>query len=66
MIPIPAYPLYFELIAQAGVQYAPYYLIEDKGWLIEKTELECSYNNARRMGIKPKLLIVTNPGNPTG
>jgi aspartate/methionine/tyrosine aminotransferase len=66
MIPVPQYPLYSAAIAQFGGQQIPYYLDEENGWSISLKELEQSYSNAVKNGIRPRALVVINPGNPTG
>ncbi|CAD8211876.1 unnamed protein product [Paramecium pentaurelia] len=66
MIPIPQYPLYSAVITQCGAQQIPYYLVEEKGWSAEQTELEAQYEKAKQNGITPKILVCINPGNPTG
>jgi len=66
MIPIPQYPLYsasIDLCEGCGI---PYYLNEEKGWGLELTELERSISAARALGIRPRALVIINPGNPTG
>ncbi len=66
MIPVPQYPLYSASISVYGGAECHYYLEEETGWQITIEELELSYNNSRKLGITPKLLVIINPGNPTG
>ncbi|CAD8209384.1 unnamed protein product [Paramecium octaurelia] len=66
MIPIPQYPLYSAVITQCGAQQIPYYLVEEKGWSAEQSELEAQYEKAKQNGITPRILVCINPGNPTG
>lgn len=66
MIPIPQYPLYSATISLLGAQEVGYYLNEDKGWEADLSDLTLSYNSAKAQGINPKILVVINPGNPTG
>jgi aspartate/methionine/tyrosine aminotransferase len=41
-------------------------LDESKGWDIDLLELERVYANLEKDHKKPKAIIITNPGNPTG
>jgi glutamate--glyoxylate aminotransferase len=66
MVPIPQYPLYSASIALYGGTMCGYYLDEKKGWGLDITELERSYNDAKAKGVKVKALVFINPGNPTG
>jgi len=65
MIPIPQYPLYSATIAEYGMHQISYYLDEDKEWSLDINELERSLNESRAH-CKPRVLVVINPGNPTG
>ena len=66
MIPIPQYPLYTAQIALLGGTPAMYYLDESRGWSLSVPDLEKSYADAKAKGSTPRLLVVINPGNPTG
>lgn len=66
LIPIPQYPLYSATIALYGGSQVGYYLDESTGWQLSEAALTESINGARKQGIKPILLVVINPGNPTG
>lgn len=66
LIPIPQYPLYTAALAQYGGVPIPYYLDETVGWLTHPDDVEKAVQNAISSGIKPKGLVVINPGNPTG
>ncbi|EGR32052.1 hypothetical protein IMG5_097990 [Ichthyophthirius multifiliis] len=66
MIPIPQYPLYSAACTLQGASECHYYLDEDKGWQVTIEELNRSYKNSKKHGINPKILVVINPGNPTG
>lgn len=66
LIPIPQYPLYTAQIAILGGSAATYYLDEARGWDLNVADLEkCSADLAARKAT-PRLLVVINPGNPTG
>lgn len=65
MIPIPQYPLYSATLCEQGIHQANYYLDEDSNWRLNVEELKRSYEeNKDKADIK--LLVVINPGNPTG
>lgn len=66
MIPVPQYPLYSATISVSGGSECHYYLDEESGWQITVEELEKCYNSSKKLGVNPKMLVVINPGNPTG
>ena len=66
MIPVPRYPLYSALLDILGGSRVEYFLNEARGWQLDASELERSYNEARDRGVSPRALVVVNPGNPTG
>lgn len=66
MIPIPQYPLYTGMLPLMNGLEAPYYLDEDAGWAMTRTDLEKAYETSTSKGHYPKGLVVINPGNPTG
>ncbi len=63
MIPIPQYPLYAAELTLANAHIVKYYLKEEDEWSINISEMERAYDAAP---VKPKLLVLINPGNPTG
>lgn len=65
MIPIPQYPLYTATIAEYNAQPIPYYLDEDNKWGLDILELQRSLKSAREI-CDPRVLVIINPGNPTG
>ncbi|CAB0036101.1 unnamed protein product [Trichogramma brassicae] len=65
MIPIPQYPLYSATISEFGMQQCGYYLDEDNKWGLDVDELERAYQ-AAKANSNPRVLVVINPGNPTG
>ncbi|XP_011699327.1 PREDICTED: alanine aminotransferase 2-like [Wasmannia auropunctata] len=65
MIPIPQYPLYSATIAEFGLAQIDYYLNEDNKWSLEISELESVLEKAKST-CNPRVLVVINPGNPTG
>jgi alanine transaminase len=44
----------------------PYYLSEETNWSLSVPDLEKVNSKAKSEGIKPRVLAVINPGNPTG
>lgn len=65
MIPIPQYPLYSATLAEFGLAQIGYYLNEENKWALDISELDRALNESRRM-CNPRVLVVINPGNPTG
>lgn len=66
LIPIPQYPLYTASLALNNSHALPYYLDEQSGWSTNPPEIEEVVTNAIEQGIRPSVLVVINPGNPTG
>lgn len=65
MIPIPQYPLYSATLAEFGLTEIGYYLNEENKWALDICELERALNESKKV-CKPRVLVVINPGNPTG
>ncbi len=66
LIPIPQYPLYTATIALYGGTAIPYELDEAHEWALSVETLERSIASAKAAGIRPRAIVVINPGNPTG
>ncbi|CCF56570.1 hypothetical protein KAFR_0B02730 [Kazachstania africana CBS 2517] len=66
LIPIPQYPLYTATLALNNSHALPYFLDEMNGWSINPIEIENVIKKAVQDNIKPDVLVVINPGNPTG
>jgi aspartate/methionine/tyrosine aminotransferase len=66
LIPIPQYPLYSATIALYGGAPISYQLDEATDWSLSRETLERSYARAVAAGIRPRAIVVINPGNPTG
>merc|ERR1711971_11642 len=66
MIPIPQYPLYSASITLLNGQQIGYFLDESAGWRFSGSEARRALTNAKSAGVRPKGLVVINPGNPTG
>ncbi|KAG5887845.1 hypothetical protein JTB14_005611 [Gonioctena quinquepunctata] len=65
LIPIPQYPLYSATLAEFNLQQIGYYLDESKNWGLTISELERSINEGKKTSA-PRVIVVINPGNPTG
>lgn len=65
MIPIPQYPLYTATVSEFGLAPVKYYLDEDNKWALNINELERALNESKNE-CNPRVLVVINPGNPTG
>ena len=66
LIPIPQYPLYSATIELYGAKQVNYFLDEKNNWQLNESELNASYEGAKKNGITPVAIAVINPGNPTG
>lgn len=65
MIPVPQYPLYSAILEEYGLYQIGYYLNEENKWSLDISELERAYQVSEKI-CKPRVLVVINPGNPTG
>ena len=66
LLPFPTYPLYTASLDLYGGKLIPYFLNENDGWSLDPEELDVVFQKASHKGINPKVLVVINPGNPTG
>ncbi len=66
LIPIPQYPLYSATIALYEGAAVPYELDEAADWGFSRATLEASHAAAVARGVRPRAIVVINPGNPTG
>jgi aspartate/methionine/tyrosine aminotransferase len=66
LIPIPQYPLYSATIALHEGAAVTYELDEAADWGFSRATLEASHAGAVARGIRPRAIVVINPGNPTG
>lgn len=66
LIPIPQYPLYTASIALNNAVPIGYYLDESNLWSTDPEQIRALIKENTDKGIKPKALVVINPGNPTG
>lgn len=66
LVPVPQYPLYSATSSLVGANFLGYYLDEESGWSTNVGAIKKAYEDARKDGLEPRLLVVINPGNPTG
>lgn len=66
LVPVPQYPLYSATCSLVGAEQLGYSLDEHHGWDTGIGAIEEAYNDAVARGVSPRLLVVINPGNPTG
>jgi aspartate/methionine/tyrosine aminotransferase len=66
LIPIPQYPLYSATITLFEGAQLPYPADEAHGWHLTRQALEHAVERAAQEGIRPRAVVVINPGNPTG
>ena len=66
LLPIPQYPLYSALLTLMDATAAPYNLRESEGWAMPISDLEAAKDAAIVNGSTPRILVIINPGNPTG
>lgn len=66
LVPTPQYPLYSATSSLVGANFLGYYLNEENGWGTDVDSIRKTYENAMDNGLRPRLLVVINPGNPTG
>lgn len=66
LIPIPQYPLYSATIALYEGTLVPYELEEAADWGFSLATLEAALAAAVARGVRPRAIVVINPGNPTG
>lgn len=66
LIPIPQYPLYTAALALNDASVLPYYLEESDNWSVSAEQMEKVITDAMDKNIKPRCIVLINPGNPTG
>lgn len=66
LIPIPQYPLYTATLAHLEATAVEYHLDEARGWALDVDSVRAAVARARAAGTPLKMLVVINPGNPTG
>lgn len=65
MVPVPQYPIYSATVCEYGMHLINYYLDESNSWALSLKELKTAIEEAKNV-CKPRVLVVINPGNPTG
>ncbi|EIW79865.1 transaminase [Coniophora puteana RWD-64-598 SS2] len=66
LIPIPQYPLYTATLAALSGAPIAYHLDEARDWETSVPALREALQKASTDGVRPRALVVINPGNPTG
>jgi len=66
LVPIPQYPLYSGSVALLNGTMLGYELNEANGWSLDIEEADRVATEAKGKGVTPRVLVVINPGNPTG
>ena len=66
LLPRPEFPAYSALAKLAGGTPLFYNLQEERKWQVDISELEKIINDAKDQGKQVKIMVVINPGNPTG
>lgn len=65
LLPKPGYPLYRATCEEYGLKCVHYSLNEDCNWSIDLEEVKECLDEAKK-SCNPKVLVIINPGNPTG
>ncbi|KAA0196862.1 Alanine aminotransferase [Fasciolopsis buskii] len=65
LVPIPQYPLYSATNAEYNAYQIGYYLDEANDWSLDVDQLESTLKEHAKQ-CEPRVLVVINPGNPTG
>ena len=66
LIPIPQYPLYSASASLLNLAALTYRLDAQQHWEPSLTDIKAKIDEARSQGIEPRVIVVINPGNPTG
>jgi aspartate/methionine/tyrosine aminotransferase len=66
LLPVPQYPVYSAFLTLFNGRIVPYYLDEEDGWGLSMDELDRAMKEAREHNINVRVMVVINPGNPTG
>eukprot|EP00494_Astrolonche_serrata_P030499 UN30767 len=66
LVPLPQYPLYSASIALLNGSQLGYYLEEEDDWGLNVEKTEEVILKAKKDGVTPRVLVIINPGNPTG
>ena len=66
LAPAPQYPLYSAMATMYDGTLGSYYLDESADWAAPVAEIAKAYDDVVARGATPKMLVIINPGNPTG
>ena len=67
LIPIPQYPLYQALLTLHGGSSVEYFLdSREERWQVSVQSMQEAIDSVKKRGICPRIIVVINPGNPTG
>lgn len=66
LIPMPQYPLYSASTALLNLTALTYRLDPQQHWEPSVADIKAKIDEARSKGIEPRVIVVINPGNPTG
>ncbi|XP_066572225.1 alanine aminotransferase 2 isoform X4 [Amia ocellicauda] len=65
LVPVPCHPRFTQAVWALGGVPLPFQLSEERGWVLEREELQRALRDARGR-CSPRALYFVNPGNPTG
>ncbi|MBN3302181.1 ALAT1 aminotransferase, partial [Amia calva] len=65
LVPVPCHPRFTQAVWALGGVPLPFQLSEERGWALEREELQRALRDARGR-CSPRALYFVNPGNPTG
>ncbi|MGF1502097.1 MAG: aminotransferase class I/II-fold pyridoxal phosphate-dependent enzyme [Paracoccaceae bacterium] len=66
LTPVPHYPFYSATCRSLAARAVGYFLDEAESWEAKREALSDALCRAHAEGLKPKALVIINPGNPTG
>mmetsp|Transcript_16723 Transcript_16723/g.40349 ORF Transcript_16723/g.40349 Transcript_16723/m.40349 type:complete len:771 (+) Transcript_16723:2-2314(+) len=66
LVPMPQYPIYSALLSLLNGKMLGYHMDENRDWALDVSTLEKQVAVARDQGLRPKAVVVINPGNPVG
>ena len=62
LVPIPQYPIYSALVRLFDGSLVGYHMDEESGWSLNIGLLETEIRTAREKGLRPRALVIINPG----
>jgi len=66
LVPMPQYPIYSALLSLLNGKMLGYHMDEERDWALDVSALEDQVALARDQGLRPRAVVVINPGNPVG